>query len=104
MKIGTENADGRTGGLDPLKGVSRHTTPAARPLSSGSGDQVTLSEAARLLQAAGESVQSGVPVRHDVVERLRALLADGQLAGDAAKLADAIIDSWLDAGEPPSTT
>ena len=103
MKIGTENSDGRTGGLDPLNGVSRHTTPAARPLQSGSADQLTLSEAARLLQAAGESMQSGVPVRHDIVERLRALVAAGQLAGDAAKLADAIIDSWIDAGEPPKT-
>ena len=104
MKIGTENSDGRTGGLDPLNGVSRHSTPASRPLPSGSSDQVTLSEAARLLQAAGDSVQSGAPVRSDVVERLRALVASGQLAGDAAKLADAIIDNWIDAGEPPSTT
>src|SRR5262245_21708670 len=104
MKIGTENSDGRTSGLDPLNGVSRHSTPAARSLQAGSGDQLKLSEAARLLQAAGESVQSGMPVRLEIVERLRALVADGQLAGDAAKLADSIIDSWIDAGEPPSTT
>jgi flagellar biosynthesis anti-sigma factor FlgM len=102
MKIGTENSDGRTGGLDPLNGVSGQTPSAARQLQPLSGDQVTLSAAARLLQAAGESLQSGAPMRHEVVERLRALVADGQLAGDAAGLADAIIDSWIDAGEPPA--
>ena len=102
MKIGTDNSDGRTSGLDPLNAVTRPTAPAARPAQAGGADQLTLSPAARLLQTARESVQSGAPVRQDVVDRLRALLADGQLSCDAARLADSIIDSWIDTGEPPA--
>ena len=102
MKIGTDNSDGRTSGLDPLNVATRHNAPATRPAQTAGGDQLTLSAAARLLQTARESMQSGVPVRQDVVDRLRALLADGQLSVDAAKLADSIIDNWIDTGEPPA--
>jgi flagellar biosynthesis anti-sigma factor FlgM len=103
MKIGTDNGDGRTGGLDPLKNVARPGVPAGRQAQVPGADQLTLSPEARLLQAARESVQSGVPVRQDVVDRLRALIAEGRLSADAAKLADSIIDSWIDAGVPPAT-
>ena len=96
MKIGTDNSDGRTGGLDPLNGVARQQAPATRPAQVPEGDHLTLSSAARVLQAAQESVDTGVPIRQDVVDRLRALLADGQLGGDAASLADAIIDNWIE--------
>ncbi len=102
MKITTDNSDGRTGGLEPLGGVTRHQAPATRSTQASESDQLTLSPAVRMLQAARESVDAGVPVRQDVVERLRALLADGQLGGDAARLADAIIDSWIDSGAPPA--
>jgi flagellar biosynthesis anti-sigma factor FlgM len=102
MKIGTDNSDGRTGGLDPLKGVTRPNAPVGRQTQPSGADQLTLSPEARLLQAARESVQSGVAVRQDVVDRLRALVAEGRLSGDAAALADSIIDSWIDAGAPPA--
>jgi len=102
MKIGTDNADGRTGGLDPLNGVTRPNSPVGRQAPASGADQLTLSPAVRMLQAASESVQSGVPVRQDVVDKLRALIAEGRLSSDASALAESIIDSWIDAGASPA--
>jgi len=101
MKIGTDNSDGRTGGLDPLKNVTRPNSPVGRQTQASGADQLTLSPAVRMLQAASESV-SDATVRQDVVDKLRALIAEGQLSGDTAALADSIIDSWIDAGAPPA--
>jgi hypothetical protein len=56
--------------------------------------------AARVLRAAGESVQSALPSGTTLVERLRALLADGQLA--AMRKAGRRDHRQLDRdGEPP---
>ena len=97
MKIGTDNSDGRPGSLDQVGTVTtRHSTPVTRPTLPSTGDQLTVSDAARMLQAATDSAQSGPAVRHDVIERLRALMAEGRLDSDAVKLADAIIDTWID--------
>jgi flagellar biosynthesis anti-sigma factor FlgM len=99
MKIGTDNSDGRTGGLDPLNNVTRPSAPAGRQSQTSAADQLTLSPAMRMLQAASESA-SDVAVRQDVVHKLRTLIAEGRLSADAAALADSIIESWIDASTP----
>ena len=81
---------------DPLaKATGKQNGPGlARPVTSGS-DALELSAEARLLQAAADQTLGLPPIRKDVVDRMRALLDAGQIGNDPAKLADAMIDDWL---------
>jgi flagellar biosynthesis anti-sigma factor FlgM len=69
--------------------ASKGTTPA------NLADQLTLSPEAQLLKAAADAASGQPEVRADLIERMRALLADGKLGDDAARLADALIDDVL---------
>lgn len=71
-------------------GVTGQAAPAAQ------GDQLQLSPDAHIVKAAVESANQLPPVREELVERMRALLAKGDLGGDATHLADAVIDRWLE--------
>ena len=92
---------------DPLRMQPGATDPLGRavPTQSGSqgspgntaaaGDQLQLSEAAKMVRAAIEAATSLPDVRQDLVDRMRALLNEGQVGADASRLADAIIERWL---------
>ena len=66
---------------------------AGQAQAGPSADSLTLSPELRMLKATGQG--DTVAVRADVVERMRQMLADGEIGNDASALADALIDSWL---------
>ena len=80
--------------------VDRTTTAGdAQSVKSGQtaaagGDGMRLSPDAQLLQTALVAAKQAPDIRPDVVERMRALLADGKIGHDLGKLADAMIDNW----------
>lgn len=76
---------------DAGKGSARES--AAPP---GTGDQVRLSPDAQLLSAAIREAGQPAGIRTDVVERMRAKLAAGEVGTDAGRLADRIIDGLLE--------
>jgi len=83
-------------------GIDRQSpVPAARTQgeASGSGaiagDRLELSGDLQTIRSAIDTAASLPDVRQDVVDRMKAMLADGTLGADAAELANAIIDRWL---------
>ena len=95
MKINHNDTNGLTGATDPSlrvagtrgSGAGKPSTPAA------SGDQLTISPEARLLQVARDAEPPAI--RQDVVERARKALEAGQVGNDASSLANALIDDLL---------
>lgn len=61
-----------------------------------SGDRVNLSSDAALANAAVKAVYEAPEMRLDMIERMKQLIAEGQLGHDAERLADAIIDRLLE--------
>jgi len=59
---------------------------------AGGGDQVSLSSGVQLASTAATAAASAPDIRHDKVERARALLDSGKLGHDANQLADKLID------------
>ena len=77
--------------------VGRPTTPAGNrdgvPSAPAPGtDEVRLSSGAQLMQSVMQSAQQAMEVRQDVVERMRAALANGTVGNDPHALADALLD------------
>jgi len=76
--------------------VGRPTTPVsnrdggAAPASGN--DEVRLSSGAQLMQSVMQSAQDKLEIRQDVVERMRAALANGTVGNDPHALAEALID------------
>jgi flagellar biosynthesis anti-sigma factor FlgM len=99
MKIENDKPNGLTGAAEALNPTAPAGPSAAAPKTPASqnrSDQVTLSREAQLLKAAAADAASGDPaVRSDVVERMRALLAEGKIGADATRLAEALIDDVL---------
>ena len=99
MKIDGDKPSIRTGQPDPADRSDRTanppTGPAAPPTPVGRGDQVQLSPDLQLVRTAVDAAAQVPAVRGDVVDRMRALLAQGGVGSDASRLADAMIDSWL---------
>jgi flagellar biosynthesis anti-sigma factor FlgM len=75
--------------------VGNSDTVGAAPAPATGVDDVRLSSDAQLMQAAMRAVQDVPDVRPDVVERMRAALANGAIGNDPHALADAIIDHLL---------
>ena len=84
------------------------TTPAAKveaarvaDLKAGKGasaagaDQFSVSSDAKLAGTALDAAGKASDIRPEVVERAKALLAEGKVGNDPHKLADALIDSLL---------
>jgi flagellar biosynthesis anti-sigma factor FlgM len=96
MKIDNNGPNPLTDAADALKPATPnpHGADKARAAQVGP-DAVALSPGARLLQAAFTEAAEPLAVRQDVVERMRTLLADGQVGQDTGALADSIIDDWL---------
>ena len=71
------------------------TGKAAAAAATGKADQLTISPEAKLLKAAGEAAANDPGVRAELVEKMRALLADGKVGNDATRLAESLIDDVL---------
>lgn len=83
--------------LERLEKAAGRTQPeAGSSAKPGSGtDEVRLSPEAQLALAANAAVQQEPAIRQDVVEKMKALLDKGEIGNDPHKLADALINSWL---------
>jgi flagellar biosynthesis anti-sigma factor FlgM len=98
MKIDSPGPDIRHQALD---GVGRPTAPAgAKDIAASTPpaaavDEVRLSSDGQLLQAAVQAAQQLPDIRPDVVERMRAALAKGEIGNDPHALADTLIDRML---------
>jgi hypothetical protein len=64
------------------------------------GDEVRAPSDARVIPAVTWHAQHPPIIRHDVVERMRAALANGEVGNDARALADAILDRLVGAVSP----
>ena len=62
-------------------------------------DQVRVSADAKFASSAIDAARKTPDVRRDVVERAKALLADGKIGNDPYRLADALIDKAIDAND-----
>jgi flagellar biosynthesis anti-sigma factor FlgM len=86
---------------DALDRTGKTTTAAGRrdskdsPAVSAGSDELQLSDGARLMQTVMQNAQQALNVRHDVVERMRAALANGQVGNDPQALADAMLDRLI---------
>jgi flagellar biosynthesis anti-sigma factor FlgM len=87
----------RTRAAPTTGGVSGDTVTERRsPAGTGVTDQVTLSADAQLLADALKAADSAPHIRVDVVERMRAKLAAGDVGADPVRLADRMIDELLE--------
>jgi flagellar biosynthesis anti-sigma factor FlgM len=96
MKIDGYNAGAVQGQTERADGVASRGTREAGASASEGTDQVRLSNDVQFVQAATAAAHQAPEVRQDVVERMRALLQAGQIGNDPERLADALIDSWID--------
>jgi flagellar biosynthesis anti-sigma factor FlgM len=98
MKIENDKPNPLTGQTAPLgPAAPAGSTPAsnATPAPAATTDQLTLSAEAQLLKAAADAAAGDPAVRTELVEKMRALLADGKIGTDADQLADSLIDDVL---------
>jgi flagellar biosynthesis anti-sigma factor FlgM len=82
-----------------LQRLERAAAEASKQAASGkpaAGDTVEVSADAALANDAVKAVNESPDIRTDLVERMRALLAAGELGNDAGALADSLIDSMVD--------
>lgn len=94
--LAPEPQTGRSGEADRVTGQSQSPSTARQAHAPAATDQVALSPEAQALQAALGQVEISKPeIREDLVQRMRALDAQGALGQDTLKLADAIIERWL---------
>jgi flagellar biosynthesis anti-sigma factor FlgM len=95
MKIENDKPNPLTGQADAL-GPTAPTgaAPASNKTTApaNTADQLTLSAEAQLLKAAADAAAGDPAVRSELVEKMRALLAEGQIGTDADSLADSLID------------
>ncbi|MEO7271552.1 MAG: flagellar biosynthesis anti-sigma factor FlgM [Vicinamibacterales bacterium] len=90
--------DGNRPGLDhaALQRLEKAATESAKQATTKqahSGDTVQVSADATLAHNAVKAANETPDVRADLVEKMRALLASGELGHDAGAIADSLIDS-----------
>jgi flagellar biosynthesis anti-sigma factor FlgM len=98
MKIENDKPNaltGRTDSLTPPAPTAPASDAGKAAAAPGQGDQLTVSAEARLVKAAEEAASATPAVRAALVERMRALLAEGKIGHDAAQLAESLIDDVL---------
>ena len=98
MKIENDKPNPLTGQTDALSPTAPAGTAQASNNTSApanSADQLTLSAEAQLLKAAADAAAADPAVRSELVEKMRALLAEGKIGTDADSLADSLIDDVL---------
>ncbi len=97
MKIENDKPNALTNQADSLAPAASAsaTGKAAAAAATGKVDQLTVSPEAQLLKAAAEAAANDPGVRADLVEKMRALLAEGKIGNDATRLAESLIDDVL---------
>jgi flagellar biosynthesis anti-sigma factor FlgM len=97
MKIENDKPNPLTGSTESLTPA----TPAGRSTGTEktgpatSADQLTVSASAKLLKAASDAAANHPGVRAELVEKMRALMAEGKVGVDGDQLADSLIDDVL---------
>lgn len=86
--------DSNSSGLDhaALQRLEKPAPDALKPAAAGK----TVSGDAELANEAVKAANDLPEIRTDLVERMRVLLAAGELGNDAGLLADSLIDNMLD--------
>jgi flagellar biosynthesis anti-sigma factor FlgM len=82
----------------PVRRLDRVAGDATRIASGakvGAGDRFAVSAEAALANEAAKAAIAAPDIRTELVERMRALMASGELGSDASGLADHIIDSLM---------
>jgi flagellar biosynthesis anti-sigma factor FlgM len=96
MKIENDKPNPLAPQADALKPTAQaaSATGAAKAAAAATskGDQLTVSPEAQLLKAASEAASADPGVRAELVEKMRALLAEGKIGNDASALAEALIE------------
>ena len=97
MKIENDKPNPLTGPTDALAPTpSAGSAPAGKTAPAQSrADQLTLSPEAQLLKAAADAAAGDPAVRTELVEKMRALLAEGKIGTDADALAESLLDDVL---------
>ena len=98
MKIENDKPNpltGQTDALGPAAPIGPASTSNKASTPTDHTDQVTLSAEAQLLKAAADAAAGDPAVRAELVEKMRALLAEGKIGTDADQLADSLIDDVL---------
>jgi len=90
--------DGNRLNLDQaaLQRLERAATDAPKPATASrtsTGDTVQVSADAALANTAVKAIHDAPEIRTALVDRMRALLASGELGNDAGQLADSLIAS-----------
>jgi negative regulator of flagellin synthesis FlgM len=90
--------DGNRPGLDhaALQRLEKAAADAPKQVNANtvkSGDTVQVSADATLANDAVKAANDSPDVRADLVEKMRALLASGELGKDAGAIADSLIDN-----------
>ena len=96
MKIDSNRPNLDQAALQRLERAAAEASKQAASGKTGTSDTVQVSADAALANDAVKAVNDSPDVRADLVERMRALLAAGELGNDAGALADSLIDSMLD--------
>ena len=95
MKIENDQPNALTGQTDAVNstaGASGVGKAHGKHHHHHSGDQLTLSPEAQLLKAAEQAAAGKPEIRTELVDKMRALLAEGKLGGDATALAESLIN------------
>jgi len=95
MKIENDKPNpltGQTDALGPTAPAGAAPTSNKTVAPANTADQLTLSAEAQLLKAAADAAAGDPAVRAELVEKMRALLAEGKIGTDADSLADSLID------------
>ena len=97
MKIEHDKPNALTNQTDALAPAApaSATGKAAAAEAHNKADQLSVSAEAKLLKAAAEAAANAPEVREELVEKMRALLAQGEIGTDADSLADSLIDDVL---------
>jgi flagellar biosynthesis anti-sigma factor FlgM len=90
LSIGTERSGEPGRATDGTSAAGSGAAPGAP-----GKDQLSLSPDAQVIRAVLDQMTKQPEIRQDLVERMRALDAAGQLGRDAGGLADAMIERWL---------
>ena len=101
MKIDSSRANFDTtpaGKIEAAKIADAKSAAATGAVRTGA-DQVRVSADAKFASSAIDAARNTPDVRRDVVERAKALLADGKIGNDPYRLADALIDKTIDTNE-----
>jgi len=96
MKIDNSRPNIETVSTGQVEATKTAETKAAEVAKQRETDHVSVSDAARFASSAIDAARKAPDVRPDVVERAKALLADGKVGNDPHRLADAMIDSILE--------